>query len=72
MSHHSINGLVDDGIDNSIIAEKFLILLEGIAARNNNHYFERLGNHIIFGNDGVNNLVGEGRNHLIANARIVN
>ena len=46
-SHHLLNGLVDDGFGKDVIAEKVLVLLEGIAALNNGHYFERLGNHII-------------------------
>ena len=52
MSHHLINGLMDDKTDNSVIADKILLFLEGIAALNNDHYFERLGaHHILNGND---------------------
>jgi hypothetical protein len=47
MSHHLVNGLVDEDIDPSEIAEQILLFLEGIAALNNDHYFERIGKHII-------------------------
>jgi hypothetical protein len=57
-SHHLINGLTDDGIDNSVIAEKIMLLLEGIAALNNDHYFERLGKHIILNEEDVEKAAG--------------
>jgi hypothetical protein len=43
-----ISGLLDDKSEKSKIAETILVLLEGIAALSNNHYFERIGNHLIF------------------------
>jgi len=46
-SHHLINGLLDDNKDKSLIADKILLLLEGIAALNNDHYFEPFGAHHI-------------------------
>jgi len=48
MSHHLINGLLDDNVDKREIAETILIFLEGVAALTYNHYFERIGKHIIF------------------------
>jgi hypothetical protein len=47
MSHHLVNGLLDEDVDPSEIAEQILFFLEGIAALNNDHYFERIGKHII-------------------------
>lgn len=47
MSHHLVNGLMDENIDPSYIAKQILLFLEGISALNNNHYFERIGKHII-------------------------
>jgi len=65
MSHHLINGLVDDGVEKSVIAEKILLLLEGIAALNNGHYFERLGNHIILDKATINDLIESGLEYQI-------
>ncbi|GHU44508.1 hypothetical protein FACS1894190_15940 [Spirochaetia bacterium] len=48
MSHHLISGLVDDKVEKSVIADRILLLLEGIAALNNDHYFEKTGAHYIF------------------------
>ncbi|MDR0917916.1 MAG: hypothetical protein LBM93_01490 [Oscillospiraceae bacterium] len=48
MSHHLINGLLDDEVDKHEIAETILTFLEGVAALNYDHYFERIGKHIIF------------------------
>ena len=51
MSHHLINGLLDEDVDKSEIAETILTFLEGVAALNYNHYFERIGKHIMFTDD---------------------
>jgi len=51
MSHHLVNGLLDDGLDKGLVAEKILVLLEGIAALNNGHHFGKLGPHIILDDD---------------------
>ena len=48
MSHHLINGLLDDEVDKGEIAQTILIFLEGIAALTHNNYFERIGKHLIF------------------------
>jgi|GEM_PF-2483288 len=47
MSHHLVSGLLDDEVEKSQIAEKILLLLEGIAALKNGHYFEGIGTHAI-------------------------
>lgn len=57
MSHHLINGLVDDNIDKSLIAEKILLFLEGIAALNNDHYFEMIGAHYILNNVEITSVI---------------
>lgn len=56
-SHHLLNGLMDDGFDKSVIASKILVLIEGIAALNNGHYFERLGKHIMLDDADVQQAV---------------
>jgi len=57
MSHHLISGLLDDNLDKSQIAEKILLLLEGIAALNNDHYFNNIGAHIILDDSSIANVV---------------
>jgi len=56
-SHHLINGLEDDNEDKRYIAKQILLLLEGIAALNNGHYFHRMGEHIILNSDDVKKAV---------------
>ena len=50
-SHHLVNGLLDDNIDKNIIAKRILLLLEGVAALSNNHYFDALGSHLVMTDD---------------------
>lgn len=57
MSHHLVNGLVDEDVHPSEIAEQILLFLEGIAALNNDHYFERIGKHIILVDSDVNETI---------------
>lgn len=57
MSHHLINGMVDDNKDKRLIADKILLFLEGIAALNNDHYFETVGAHYILDNEEINDIV---------------
>jgi len=47
MSHHLVNGLLDDSTDKHIIAKRILLLLEGISALCNGNYFETIGPHRI-------------------------
>jgi hypothetical protein len=56
MSHHLINGLIDDNIPEKIIAEKILLLIEGISEMSNGHYFYQLGNHKILTDTEVKQL----------------
>jgi len=57
MSHHLISGLVDDQVEKSIIADRILLLLEGIAALNNDHYFERTGAHYILNHNEISDII---------------
>jgi hypothetical protein len=57
MSHHLISGLLDDNLDKSQIAEKILLLLEGIAALNNDHYFNDIGAHIMLDDSNIANII---------------
>jgi hypothetical protein len=57
MSHHLISGLLDDNLDKNQIAEKILLLLEGIAALNNDHYFNNIGAHIIMDDSKITNVI---------------
>ncbi|MCL2064767.1 MAG: hypothetical protein FWG98_10425 [Candidatus Cloacimonetes bacterium] len=57
MSHHLVNGLVDEDVDQSDIAEKILLFLEGISALNNNHYFEHIGKHFILADSDVSKTI---------------
>lgn len=52
-SHHLVNGLIDDNVDKKTIAERILLLLEGVAALTNDHYFSALGNHYIFDDEEI-------------------
>ena len=54
MTHHMINGLLDDHTDRHEVASTILIFLEGIASLSYDHYFEALGNHIILSDDALN------------------
>jgi len=57
MSHHLVNGLLDEGVAPSEIAEQILLFLEGIAALNNNHYFEPIGKHMILTDSDVRKVI---------------
>lgn len=64
MSHHLVLGLLDEGMSGTHIAEKILLLLEGISVLSNGHYFEPMGSHKILNDLDVESLSQKSRmNH---------
>jgi len=57
MSHHLVNGLLDDNTDKHIIAKRILLLLEGISALCNGNYFETVGTHRIMTEESIPSLL---------------